>query len=103
MSSNAQIMVEALLSAVLGLVLGTAYFAGLWWTVARIKEARNPAMLMVASLVVRGGIMLGGLWFLARGGVVRLAACLLGVIAARVLSCRALRPPREAVASSAGS
>ena len=81
-----------LLSLAAGLGLGGAYFGGLWWTVRRLPRARRPALLTLASLVVRLALLLGGLYAVTGGDWRALAAALLGFVLARAVLVRRLGP-----------
>jgi F1F0 ATPase subunit 2 len=81
-------MSEALtliLSLLAGAVLGTIFFAGLWWTIQRGVSSKQPAVVFFFSLLLRTGIALTGFYFVARGDWRRLLACLLGFFLARLL------------------
>jgi len=49
-----------------GCLLGSAFLWGLWLTVRRLPTADHPALLMLASLLVRFTITLAGFLLLAR-------------------------------------
>ena len=66
-----------------GMLLGAAYFGGLWWTVRKGLASSKPARWFIVSLVVRLGITLPGFYFVAGTDWKRLLACLLGFIVAR--------------------
>ena len=67
-----------------GLVLGTIFFVGLWWTIRRSIKSTNPAMLFLSSAVLRIGIVLMGFYFISNGQWQRMAACLVGFIMSRL-------------------
>lgn len=76
-----------------GLLLGGFFFGGLWWTVRKSMVSENPAFLLLASLLVRMVISLGGFYFVISseiGGAAwtRLLLCLCGFLAARLLVTR---------------
>lgn len=83
-------------SALWGLALGGAYFAALGWTVRRLPGARRPGLLLLASFLVRSGLLLAGLAVVLDGRWERAAAFLAGFLAARTLALRrsAVRPGR---------
>jgi F1F0 ATPase subunit 2 len=74
-----------ILSLLAGVVLGTIFFGGLWWTIQRGVSSKQPAVLFFFSLLLRTGIALAGFYFVARGDWRRLLACLLGFFLARLL------------------
>jgi F1F0 ATPase subunit 2 len=81
------------LALVAGLLLGTVFFGGLWWTVRRGVFAKSPALWFLGSQVLRMGIVLAGFYLVGRGDWERLAACLIGFIMARFLVIRWTRTP----------
>jgi F1F0 ATPase subunit 2 len=74
-----------------GLLLGSIFFGGLWWTIQRGVTSKNPAILFAGSLLIRTGTGLAGFYFVSRGDWRRLLACLLGFVVARVLITRLTR------------
>ena len=80
-----------------GGLLGTIFFGGLWWTVRQGIRSRQPALWFLGSLLLRTGIVLAGLYFVADRHWERLLACLLGFVMARLavtrLTRRNLNPP----------
>jgi F1F0 ATPase subunit 2 len=88
--SEALTLILALLA---GAVLGTIFFAGLWWTIQRGVSSKQPAVLFFFSLLLRTGIALTGFYFVARGDWRRLLACLLGFFLARLLVTWLIRTP----------
>ena len=86
-----------------GLVLGSLFFAGLWWTVQRAPHVRNPMALIVASFLVRTGILLAGFLLVMDERWERLVACLIGYVAARLLLMRFWGTERRIGDSRAGA
>jgi len=76
-----------------GLLLGTVFFGGLWWTVQRAVSSKHPVPWFLGSLVIRTAIVLAGLYFIGRGRWERLLLCLCGFIAARLTVMRLTRAP----------
>jgi F1F0 ATPase subunit 2 len=83
---------ELIESGLCGVALGILYFISLWWTVQRLTTARQPALLMMTSYMIRIGILLGGIIFVSNGELSRIAACLAGFILARWIACRIRGP-----------
>ena len=70
----------------LGLALGTAYFGGLWWTLARLARWRRPAVVLAASFAVRAALALATFAAVARAGLAPLGAAFVGFVAVRLLA-----------------
>jgi F1F0 ATPase subunit 2 len=66
-----------------GLVLGTVFFGGLWWTVRRGLTATVPAVWFGLSALGRMAVVVCGLYCFARLGLPSLIACLCGLLVAR--------------------
>ncbi len=86
------------LAFVAGAALGAVYFGGLWWTIRRGLTSARPALWFLGSLVLRTGIVVGGLIVVAGGRADRLLGGLLGVVLVRTVMTRLARKPlpREA-------
>lgn len=69
-----------------GLILGSVFFGGLWLTVRQLPHTRHPAVLFLASMVLRMAVVLGGIWYFAATDPVAICCCLAGFIAARLLT-----------------
>jgi F1F0 ATPase subunit 2 len=78
-----------------GLLLGSVFFGGLWWTVRKGVSSTHPALWFLGSLLLRMGLVLVGFYFVGRGSWQRLVACLLGFIVARFIVMRLTRLPVE--------
>ena len=66
-----------------GMILGTVFFGGLWWTVTRGLNASIPALWFGLSALLRMAIAVSGLYYFARLGLPSLIACLCGLLIAR--------------------
>ena len=78
-----------------GVLLGAAFFGGLWCTVRRGLSSRRPALLFLGSLLLRTGVVLAGFHLVAGGRWSRLLACLLGFVVARIIVTHLAGPPVE--------
>jgi F1F0 ATPase subunit 2 len=74
-----------------GLLLGTLFFGGLWWTVRMGVSSKRPVLWFFGSLLLRTGIVLAGFYFVSGGRWERLVACLLGFVIARFIVTLRLR------------
>ncbi len=66
-----------------GLLLGTFFFGGLWFTVKKAVTAKVPALWIFSSFFLRIGITLVGFYFIGAGNWQRLVICVVGFIVAR--------------------
>ncbi|MES1993582.1 MAG: ATP synthase subunit I [Pseudomonadota bacterium] len=71
------------LAVAAGTLLGTFFFAGLWWTVRKGAASGRPALLFFSSLLLRTCIVVVGFYFVLGDDWRRLLAGLLGFIVAR--------------------
>ena len=73
-----------LLAVLAGAALGVLFYAGLWWTVQHAATFRRPGLSVLASMLLRMGLTLGGFYLVAGGDWARLLLCLLGFVLARL-------------------
>jgi len=73
------------LAFIAGILLGTLFFGGLWFTVKKAVSSKYTAIWFLASSLVRTGIVLTGFYYIAQGNWQRLLTCVFGFIAARFL------------------
>ena len=76
------------LALVAGLLLGSIFFAGLWWTVRKGVFSKSPGLWFLGSMLLRMSIVLLGFYFVGRGDWERLVTCLIGFIIARFILMR---------------
>jgi len=84
------------LSLFLGVVLGTIFFGGLWWTVGKAVGSKAPAFWFLGSLILRMGLTISGFYAASMGGLEPLMVCLLGFLVARQGVMWFTRPTKEA-------
>lgn len=77
--------VTIILAFIAGLVLGTLFFGGLWFTVKKAVSAKIPALWIFCSFFLRVSITLVGFYFVSSGNWERLLICLFGFIIARFI------------------
>jgi F1F0 ATPase subunit 2 len=75
--------VSVIVGLIAGLLLGTVFFGGLWWTVRRGLTATTPAVWFGLSALARMAAVICGLYYCARVGLPSLIACLCGLLIAR--------------------
>lgn len=74
-----------IITLVVGLILGTIFFAGLWFTVKKALVSKTPAIWFIGSFIIRVTITLIGFYFVGKGNFKNLIVCLLGFIIARIV------------------
>ncbi len=79
-----------------GLVLGSVFFGGLWWTVRRGVVSKQPEMLFMCSFLLRMGITVSGFLLVGREDWKRLVVCLAGFVMARLVVIWLTRQPMGA-------
>ncbi|MDR3629488.1 MAG: ATP synthase subunit I [Desulfocapsaceae bacterium] len=84
-------MLNLLPVALAGLALGAFFYGGLWWTVRKGLGAQYPALWFLVSFLLRTGLILVGLYWVADGQWQRLLVCLCGCITARFAAIRLCR------------
>jgi F1F0 ATPase subunit 2 len=75
-----------------GVAIGAAFFGGLWWTVLKGVRTSRPALLFLASFLLRMTSVLIAFYLVGTAHSDRLAGCLLGFVLGRVLVTRLTRP-----------
>ena len=88
-------LLTLLLASLAGGVLGALFFGGLWWTVRRAMAAKQPALWVFGSLLLRTSVALAGFYVVSGGHMDRLLLCLLGFVMARLLVTRLTRSSGE--------
>ncbi len=78
-----------------GVVLGAIFFGGLWWTIRQGLSSQRPALLFLASMLLRSSLAVSGFYFVARGHWEKLLACLLGFLMARLIVTLLTRTPNQ--------
>lgn len=81
-------IVPVVISVIAGGIAGIVFFGGLWVTVKRAVTMRQPALLMIASLIVRAAIVMAIFYVVSTGEFVRLAACMAGFLLVRAFIVR---------------
>jgi F1F0 ATPase subunit 2 len=90
------ISIEGLMLTFLcGVILGGIFFVGLWWTVRRALLSTRPGVLLSVSFLLRMGTLCIGFLLLGRSQWQYFLSCLCGLLCARMLTLRILKPPHE--------
>ena len=85
-------LIQIALALVGGAGIGLLHFGGLWWTVRRIGERKNPVALLLASQFLRTGATVLLLYLVAGSAWERLLAAVAGLLIVRRLMARRLGP-----------
>ena len=75
-----------------GFLLGMFFFAGLWWTVAKLSSSKRIALWFIGSFLLRTGVVLLGFYLILDDNWQRLLVSLFGFLIARILVMRLTRP-----------
>jgi F1F0 ATPase subunit 2 len=70
-------------AVLVGLLCGTLFFGGLWWTVRAGTALRQAAIWFPVSLALRGSLLGVGFYYVAADGWQALLLCTAGVLVAR--------------------
>lgn len=73
----------ALAAGLAGVVIGVAFFTGLWWSVRRGLASPRPGLWLLGSLLLRLALALAGFYWVGGGEWQRLLACLAGFLLGR--------------------
>ena len=76
-----------------GILLGTFFFGGLWWTIRKGSPSEWSGLWFSASLMLRMAVAVTGFYFVSHGEWRKLVACLAGFLLARVAVTRLIRLP----------
>ncbi len=74
----------------IGVALGAAHFAGLWYTVKGLPDSRHPSLSLLGSALVRISLVMTGFTLLLNGRWEPISAALLGFLLAREILVRRL-------------
>jgi F1F0 ATPase subunit 2 len=89
-------MNEALIlagSLLVGILLGTFFFGGLWWTIRSTSPSEWSGLLFAGSLLLRMAVAATGFYLVSHGEWRKLVACLAGFLLARIAVTRLIRLP----------
>jgi len=76
-------IVYIILAFIVGLLLGTIFFGGLWFTVRKLVTSKIPALWFLGSFILRVSITLIGFYYISSGSWQRLLISVAGFITAR--------------------
>ena len=76
-----------------GVLLGTFFFGGLWWTIRSSSPSQWSGLLFSASLLLRMAVAVTGFYLVSHGEWRKLVACLAGFLLARIAVTRLIHIP----------
>lgn len=78
-----------------GMLLGTIFFSGLWWTIRKITTSKFPGILFLSSLIIRIAIITLGFFLVTKlhseNSWMLVVICLLGFLLARFVITKMIR------------
>ena len=80
-------------SLLAGILLGTFFFGGLWWTIKMRSPSEWSGLLYAGSLLLRMAVTVTGFYLVSHGDWRKLVACLAGFLLARIAVTRLVRLP----------
>ena len=83
-----------------GVVLGTIFFGGLWWTVQKGMTSKWSPLWFCGSWLLRTTITVAGFLLIARGRWQQLLVSLMGFVLARLIVMRLTRVAEKPVDAS---
>lgn len=78
-------ILNIIITLIVGLILGTIFYAGLWFTVKKALVSKTPAIWFIGSFIIRVTITLIGFYFVGKGNIKNIIVCFLGFIIARIV------------------
>ena len=92
--------VSLLLTLLAGIAFGVLFFGGLWLTVHKGLNAKNPALLFMSSLILRVAITVVGFYYVGANSWQRMLVCLVGFLIARMVIVRLTDKDKQVAAIS---
>jgi F1F0 ATPase subunit 2 len=77
------VIIELLISFIVGAAIGVIYFAGLWETIRRLPDVEKPVRRIALSYALRMTLALSGFYFVMQGEWERLAVAMVGFLLMR--------------------
>lgn len=89
MTGNVSTLILAFLA---GIGTGAVFYGGLWWTITKGATVRQPALLFLTSFFVRMAAVVTAIYLISGACLDRLAVCMLGLLIAKAVVARRVRP-----------
>ncbi len=79
----------------IGIILGIIFFGGLYLTVKKINQVKNPSVLFISSFIIRIALLLGGLYYISKKGYLGVLFALVGIILVKFVMIFIINKPNE--------
>src|SRR5271157_2091273 len=80
-------------SLLAGVLLGTFFFGGLWWTIRMGPPSEWSGLVFSGSFLIRMAVTVIGFYLVSHGDWLKLVVCLAGFLFARIVVTRLIRLP----------
>ena len=84
-----------IMALVVGFIIGTIFYYGLWFTVQKGIKSTLPALWFLVSFLLRASIALIGFYYISIDHWQRLPVSLIGFLIARYVIARITKPNKE--------
>lgn len=91
-----------LFAAAGGGLLGLLFFGGLWLTIRKSINSKQPWLWFLSSMIIRTTATVTGFVMIAGGSFVRLLCCTVGFFAVKLIMIRLNRPGEEPETAKGG-
>jgi F1F0 ATPase subunit 2 len=88
-------ILQLVIAALGGIVLGVIYFGGLWLTINRLRDSQHLSLLLGGSFLLRMTLVMGGFYLVSDGNLGRLALCLATFLLTRFVFIRSVQTTPE--------
>ena len=84
-----------ILALIVGFIIGTIFYYGLWFTIQKGVKSALPALWFLVSFLLRTSIALIGFYYISHDHWQRLPVSLIGFLIARYVITRITKPNKE--------
>lgn len=78
-----------------GIILGILFFGGLWYTVRKGLNSKNPTLIFMLSLITRMAVVVLGFYFVGADNWQKMLVCLGGFLIARIVITRFTKTEKQ--------
>lgn len=84
------------MAIIAGIVLGVFFFGGLYLSVQYLGKVKYPSVLMMASLIIRMAVLVGGLYLIRGDSYLNIPLALMGILLVRIIMTRQVKRKQPA-------